>query len=340
MKAARYHSPGPPDALVFEDTPAPEPGPGEVVLKVSACAVNRIDLWARGGRYRTPLPHILGTDIAGEVAKVGPGVSGVEGGLRAAAYPVVSDGTCAYCRQGRPNLCLGRGFVGVATDGGYAEYVRLPAANLVPTGPLDQKLAAAMPVDFGTAWSALASKAKVAQGDTVFVWGAAGGLGHAAVQIAKHLGARVIAGIGDPSKASFVKSLGADHVVDYGSSDVPESVKSLTGGLGASVVFDHVGGDTWSKSIDSLARGGRMVTLGLTSGPTAEVDVRRVYSDELAIMGTYGQSKADLATVLELAAQGKLAPSIQEELPLSSAKAAHEMVESRRVQGKILLLPP
>lgn len=339
MKSVRYHSQGGPEALVYEDAPYPEPGQGEVVLKVVACGVNRIDIWARGGRYKTSLPHIPGTDIAGEVDRVGPGVSGVDRRQGAVVYPVLSDGTCFHCRRGKPNLCLGRGFVGIATDGGYAEFVRVPAANLIPSGGLDLKTAAAMPVDFGTAWSGLASRAKVGPGDTVLVWGAAGGLGHAAVQISKLLGAEVIAAVGDARKAGFVRDLGADQVIDYGAVDIVEAVRSLTGGLGASVVFDHVGGETWGKSIDCLARGGRMIALGLTSGPKSEVDVRRVYSDELTIMGTYGQSKAEVAKVLELAAGGKLSPSVQKLLPLSSAREAHEIVESRNIRGKILLIP-
>jgi NADPH:quinone reductase-like Zn-dependent oxidoreductase len=339
MKAVRFHSTGGPEVLVAEDVPVPSPSRGEVLMEVAACAVNRIDVWARSGRYKTSLPHILGTDIAGVVAEVGPGVEGIDPGVRAVAYPVLSDGSCEYCKQGKPNLCLNRGFVGVATDGGYAEFVKVPSANVIPAGPLDLKLAAAMPVDFGTAWSGLASRAKAGPGDVVLVWGAAGGLGHAAVQVAKLLGATVIAAVGDPGKLDFVRALGADYVVDYGSSDIVGAVKALTGGLGASVVFEHVGGETWGKSIECLARGGRMVTLGLTSGAKAEVDVRRVYSDELSIVGTYGQSRQDISKVLELAAQGKFAPSIQAELPLSSAKEAHEMIESRKVRGKVLLLP-
>ena len=308
------------------------------MVRVAACAVNRLDIWARSGRYPTQLPHILGTDVSGEVVDAGTGVVGVEKGTHVVVYPVISDGTCQFCLKGMPNLCLRRGFVGIATDGGYAELVKVPEANVIPTGTVEPKLAAAMPVDFGTAWSGLA-KAKVGAGDVVLVWGAAGGLGHAAVQISKSLGAEVIAGVNGATKAGFVKSLGADHVIDYGSVDIVEATKSLTGGLGASVVFDHVGGETWGKSVDCLARGGRLVSLGLTSGPKSEVDVRRVYSDELKIMGVYGQSKADIANVLKLAADGKLTPSIYKELPLSSAKEAHEVVESRGVRGKVLLLP-
>jgi NADPH:quinone reductase-like Zn-dependent oxidoreductase len=336
LKAVRYHSTGGPEVLAYEEAATPVPGPGEVLVRVEACGVNRIDIWARSGRYRTALPHILGTDIAGTIESSGPGITA---GSRVVVHPVISDGTCIYCRQGSPNLCLSRRLVGVASDGGYAESVKVPAANLIPAEGLDPKVAAAMPVDFGTAWRGLVEKAGVGRGDTVLVWGAAGGLGHAAVQIARFLGARVIAAVGDDSKAPFVASLGADHVVNHRSQDIVATVRSLTEGLGASVVFDHVGGDTWGKSIDCLSKGGRMVTLGLTAGPRSEVDVRRVYSDELKILGTYGQSKTDIGKVLGLAVSGSLHPSIHKELPLPSAREAHEIIESREVQGKVVLVP-
>ena len=338
MKAVRYHSIGGPGVLSYEDAPTPSPGKGEVRIRVEACAVNRIDIWARSGRYKTALPHILGTDIAGVVDSAGPGTE-FRVGSRVVVYPVLSDGTCVYCRQGSPNLCLARGFVGVAIDGGYAEFVKVPEENLIAADGVDPMKAAAMPVDFGTAWRGLVSRANVSAGDTVLIWGAAGGLGHAAIQIAKLRGATVIGAVGGGTKSQFARSLGADHVVDYTSEEVVAAVRSLTDGLGASVVFDHVGGDTWGKSIDCLARGGRMLTLGLTSGPKSEVDVRRVYSDEITVMGVYGQSKADIEKVLQLEAEGKLNPSIQSELPLSSAQEAHKIIESRGVRGKVILLP-
>jgi NADPH:quinone reductase-like Zn-dependent oxidoreductase len=338
LKAVRYHSPGAPSVLELEDAPSPDFGPGDILLRVKACAVNRIDIWARSGRYKTTLPHILGTDVAGQVVAAGDEVRSVKVGEDGILFPVLSDGTCHQCKEGHPNLCTNRGFIGIATDGGYAELVRAPASNFIPSGAIDPTKAAAMPVDFGTAWSGL-SRVNVREKDTVLVWGAAGGLGHAAVQIAKLMGARVIAVVGDQSKFSFVSSLGADEVLDHSKDDIVSRAKSLTGGEGVTVVVDHVGGDTWEKSIGCLARGGRMVTLGLTSGPKAEVDVRRVYSDELSIVGAYGQTSADISRVLKLASEGKLVPSIYRELPLASAVEAHETVESRSVMGKILLLP-
>lgn len=339
MKAVRYHSTGGPDVLSYEDAPTPIPIDGEALVRVVACGVNRIDVWARSGRYKTPLPHILGTDVAGEVVSVAPSAGGPGPGSRVMLYPVISDGECFYCRSGQPNLCLSRGFVGTAVDGGYAEYVKVPASNLIPVEGFDLETAAALPVNFGTAWGGLAGRARVGPRDTVLVWGAAGGVGHAAVQVSKVLGAKVIAAVGDDGKAPFVRSLGAEHVVNYKSESISERVRSLTDGLGATVVFDHVGGDTWSTSIECLARGGKMVTLGLTSGAKSEVDVRRVYQDELSIMGIYGQSKEDLLQVLRLAREGRLKPAVQRRLPMSSAREAHVTLEAREVLGKILLIP-
>lgn len=325
--------------MAYGDAVDPVPGPGEALVRVRACGVNRIDIWARSGRYKTSLPHILGTDVAGEVVSVSGGSTGVSEGGPVIVYPVLSDGKCAYCLQGMPNRCLSRGFVGVASDGGYAELVKVPVGNLIPLEGLDFKTAASLPVNFGTAWRGLAVHAAVGPNDTVLVWGAAGGLGHAAIQVAKYLGARVIAVVGNEKKTKFVESQGADLTVNHRTEDMVEKVRAFTDGLGATVAFDHVGGDTWARSTECLARGGRMVTLGLTLGPKSEVDVRRVYSDELSIIGTYGQLKEDLQQVLKLAQDGKLKPSIYRELPLSSARQAHEIVESRDVQGKILLLP-
>ncbi|MDG6942185.1 MAG: zinc-binding dehydrogenase [Nitrososphaerota archaeon] len=338
MKAARYHSPGGPDVLTYESVETPKLDRGEVLLKVAGCSVNRLDVWARSGRYQTRLPHAPGTDIAGEVVSCGPGTK-VAPGLKAVVYPVISDGTCAYCRRGDRNLCVARGFVGIATEGGYAEQVVVPEANLIPADGIDPEAAAAIPVDFGTAWRGLSSLARAGKDDTVLVWGAAGGLGHAAVQIAKLVGAKVIAVVGNDEKADFVRSLGADLVINHRSQNVVEETRSFTDGIGASVVFDHVGGDTWGVSLASLARGGRMLTLGLTSGAKFEVEVRHIYTDELKIMGVYGQFVADIKEVLRLTREGKLMPKIHEVIPLESARRAHELIESREVRGKIVLVP-
>jgi NADPH:quinone reductase-like Zn-dependent oxidoreductase len=339
VKAAVFHSPGGLEVLSYEEAPDPKPGAGEAVVRVKACGVNRIDIWVRSGRYKANLPHVLGTDVAGEVEALGPGTTGLERGTPVVVYPVLSDGTCPYCLMGAPNRCISRGLVGVASDGGYAEFVKVPASCLMELRGLDFKTAAALPVNFGTAWNGLFSRARVGPGDTVLVWGAAGGLGHAAIQVSKHLGARVIAAVSSDEKLSFVESLGADVGINYAGSNIVEEVRAATEGYGATVVFDHIGGDTWATSLECLAKGGRLVTVGLTSGPRSDVDVRRVYQDELGIVGTYSCRKEELIAVLELTAKGKFRPAVKAELPLHSASEAHKILESRAIQGKILLVP-
>jgi NADPH:quinone reductase-like Zn-dependent oxidoreductase len=339
VNAVRFHTQGGPEVLIFEEAPTPKLSPGEVLVRVRATGVNRIDIWVRNGRYKTYVPHILGTDVAGEVSEVAPGVTNVKKGDRVVLYPVLSDGTCRYCRAGRPNRCVNIGLLGSAADGGYAEFVKVPSGNVVGIEELDFKVAAALPVNFGTSWNALVSRTTVGPGDEVLVWGAGSGLGHAAIQIAKLFGARVIATAGNEDKLKLARSLGADHTINHNTEDVPETVKKLTDGLGATVVFDHIGGDTWSKSLDSLAKGGTLISIGLTSGPTSNVDVGKFYRSELNLAGTYAFRKQDLTSVLKLASEGRLKPHIYREFPLEAAQEAHRILERRQQFGKILLLP-
>jgi len=339
LKATIFRQPGGPEVLSYEDVPDPSPRPGEVLVKVKACGVNRVDIWVRSGRYQSSLPHILGTDIAGEVAEVGAGIREEVSGQRVLVYPVLSDGSCQYCLQGMPNRCVSRGLVGVASNGGYADYAVVPADNLVDIGNLDFVTAATLPTNFGIVWNSLVSRAKVGPGDTVLVWGAAGGVGYAAVQVSKLLGAKVIAAVGSDEKMKFVLSQGADAAINYNTQDLLDQVRILTEGKGASLVLDHVGGETWPTSLDCLARGGRLVAVGLTSGAKSEVDVRRVYQDELSIIGAWTCRREDLAEVLRFVAGNKLRPSVFKELPLKDAQRAHEILESRWVQGKMVLVP-
>jgi NADPH:quinone reductase-like Zn-dependent oxidoreductase len=324
--------------LVEEDVPVPELRPGEVLVKVAACGVNRIDIWIRNGRYESNPPHILGADIAGEVESVGAGTK-FEIGKSVVVYPALSDGTCRFCLEGFPNRCVSGGLVGRASDGGYAEYVRVPAANLVDAGDLDLHFAAALPVNFGTAWSALVERATVRPDDSVLVWGAAGGLGHAAVQVAKMLGAQVIGVAGGEEKRNFVMGNGANHFIDHTSEDVAARAKEITGGLGVDLVFDDVGGDTWGQSLASLAKGGTVLSAALTTGASSSVDVGRLYRNELGIVGVFSFRRETLTRVLQLASAGSIKPRIFRELPLGSAREAHEILESRKVEGKILLIP-
>ena len=260
-------------------------------------------------------------------------------GSQVVAYPVLRDRTCRYCKTGRPNRCEKIGLLGVAADGGYAQYVKLHAEDLLPIRGLDFKTAAALPVNFGTAWNGLVTRARVKAGDSVLVWAAGSGLGYAAVQVAKLFGAKVIATAGSDAKLELAMSHGADYAINHSKEDVPEKVRALTGGYGADIVFDHVGAETWQKSIMALAKGGVLVSLGVTTGEESGVNIGRVYRSELTLTGTYAFTTDDLTKVLKLASQRRLAPHIYKELPLNSAGEAHRILEAREQFGKILLIP-
>lgn len=339
MKAVRFHRTGGPEVLQYEDAPDPVLQDGEVLVRVRACGVNRIDVWFRTGRYRSHLPHILGADVSGEVAAVSRGCGDIAVGERVVLYSVLSDGKCRFCLAGQRNRCLNIGFVGGAIDGGYAEYVKVPCYNVLRVERLDFAAAAALPVAFGTAWNALVSTSRVGPEDTVLVWGGGSGLGHAAVQIARLLGSKVIATAGDQSKLEKVREIGASYTINHNTEDVVLRVSEITGGDGVSVVFDHIGGGTWDKSLSVLRKGGKLLSLGVTTGESASIEIGRLYRNELKVMGVYAYTKEDLSSVLKLAEEGRLKPHIHREIPLSMAQEAHSLLESRRLFGKLLLIP-
>jgi alcohol dehydrogenase len=204
---------------------------------------------------------------------------------------------------------------------------------------LDFAAAAALPVAFGTAWNALVSTSRVGPEDTVLVWGGGSGLGHAAVQIARLLGSKVIATAGDQSKLEKVREIGASYTINHNTEDVVLRVSEITGGDGVSVVFDHIGGGTWDKSLSVLRKGGKLLSLGVTTGESASIEIGRLYRNELKVMGVYAYTKEDLSSVLKLAEEGRLKPHIHREIPLSMAQEAHSLLESRRLFGKLLLIP-
>ncbi|MEM0118567.1 MAG: zinc-binding dehydrogenase [Conexivisphaerales archaeon] len=339
MKAVRFHSPGGPEVLTYEDIPEPVPGEGEAIVRVRTCGVNRLDISLRSGRYKTQLPRILGTDVAGTVEQVGEGVKRVRPGDKVIIYPVISDGTCRYCMEGKRNECVNIGLLGAVADGGYAELLRIQADNLIRFEGIDFDVAASLPVNFATAWNGLVSKAKVGADDTVLVWGASSGLGHAGVQIAKMHGAKVIATAGNDSKLRRAKELGADYLINHSSEDVVEKVKEYTDGLGASIVFDHAGSETWPKSLASLRKNGILLSLGITTGADSMISIPQVYRNELRVYGVYAFTYFELYTIVGLAVEKRLKPVIDSKFSLSEARTAHMRMESREHFGKILLNP-
>jgi|DewCreStandDraft_2_1066082.scaffolds.fasta_scaffold06666_4 NADPH:quinone reductase-like Zn-dependent oxidoreductase len=340
MHAVRMHQHGGPEVLVYEDAPDPRPGPLDVRVRVRAVALNHIDLWVRRGlpRLRLQFPHILGADIAGVVDAVGEGVEGVAPGDAVVLSPGVSCGQCRWCIAGDDTLCPRFSIFGEHIPGGYAEFVVAPRANVLPKpARLDFVRAAAVPLVFLTAWNMLVTHARLRSGETVLIWGAGSGVGSAAIQIARLYHARVIATAGADWKLERARALGAEAVVNHSTEDVYEAVRRLTDRRGVDVVFDHVGAASWETSLRVLARGGRLVTCGATTGAQAPTDIRYIYGRQLSIFGTWVGAKRELLEVMVHVEAGRLDPVVHAVLPLAEARAAHEMLERREQFGKVVL---
>ena len=342
MRAVTIRQHGGPEVLVEEQLPDPEPGPGQVRVRVEAVAMNHLDIWVRQGLPGLKLhyPHILGSDIAGEIDKLGDGVAGVTVGQKIVVNPGVSCGRCRECLLGRDNLCRDYGILGEHRDGGYADYLVIPVANVLPRpANLSVAEAAAFPLTMLTAWQMLVKKAQVVPGETVLVLGAASGVGTAAVQIAKLLGARVIATATSDDKLERARSLGADDGINTQREDLVEGVRARTGKRGVDVVFEHIGKALFAKAILAAARGGRIVTCGATTGYDATIDLRHVYFRQIAILGSTMGSKGDLHDICAHVAAGRLRPVVDRVLPLSQVREAHQLLSERQQFGKIVLSP-
>ena len=343
MKAVIMSEHGGPGVLRYTEVPNPTIEPNEVLVRVRACALNHLDIWVRGGLpgVSIPMPHILGSDIAGEVAQVGAQVAGVQIGERVLLCPGISCGHCPQCFAGNDSQCRQYTLFGYMVDGGYAEYVRSPAVNVIPIpNGLSYEQAAAVPLVFLTAWHMLIARAALKPAEDVLILGAGSGVGSAAIQIAKVTGARVIATAGSEEKLAKARGLGADDVILHSKQDIAVEVKRLTNRRGVDVVFEHVGQATWEQSIRSLAVGGRLVTCGATTGYEGKIDIRYLFTRHLSIFGSYMGSKAELFSVLELVGRGLLKPVIDTIMPLAQAAGAHKHLESREQFGKIVLRVP
>lgn len=342
MKAIRFHQFGGVEVLKYEDAPDPKPGPGEALVRVKASGVNHLDLYVRAGSYATlpKLPHISGSEAAGEVAEVGEGVAGLSAGQAVAMAPWMFCGRCEYCLAGEETVCLRTETVGVLRNGSYAEYMVLPAVNLIPMPPgVSFEAAAAVTLATVTAWHMLMGKAKVGPGEKVLVHAAGSGIGSAALQIAKLAGAWVVATAGSDDKLAKAKELGADEVVNYNRQDFQEEVKRLTDGRGVDVVAEHIGQTTWEKSIGCLARNGRLVTCGVTTGGEGKMNIRYLFSLQASLLGSRGGTRADVRQVLNLVAAGKLKPVIHRVYPLQEVAEAQRTMEERKNFGKLILVP-
>lgn len=342
MKAVVIHEHGDVEKLKIEDVETPVPGPDEVLIQVKAVALNHLDLWVRKGvpGQRMPLPMIPGCDIAGVVKKAGSFVKGVKTGDRVVVSPGVSCGRCAVCLSGRDNLCASYGIIGENRDGGCAEYVSVPGVNVIPIpGKLSFNEAAAIPLCFLTAWHMLVARAQVKPGEVVLIHAAGSGVGSAGIQIARLLGARVIATAGTDAKLKKARELGAAETINYRKLDFYEEVKRITHRQGLDVIFDHIGAATWAHNIRSLRMGGRLVICGVTSGFEVATDIRYIFFRRLSILGSTMGTKGELLQVMSLMERGDLKPVIDSTYPLEEIGLAHRRMQERKAFGKIIINP-
>jgi NADPH:quinone reductase-like Zn-dependent oxidoreductase len=340
MRAIRFHEYGGPEVLRYEEVADPVPRLDQVLVRVKACAMNHLDLWVRKGTTKSPLPHIPGSDVAGEVVEVGKYVTGLGSGQRVLLAPMTFCNHCAQCAAGRQNMCRGFSVFGNAVDGGDCELIAVPQVSVIPIpDQLSFDQAASIPLVFVTAWHMLTGRARIRPGYTVLVLGGGSGVGTAAIQICKLFNATVITTAGDENKLEKTRALGADYGINHYQQKISDEVGRITNKEGVDIVFEHVGKATWEESLKSLKPGGTLVTCGATTGPEAAIDLRFVYSRQFSILGSYMGTMGELHEVLQHVFSGKLKPVIDRTFPLKDARAAHQRMEKSEMFGKIVLNP-
>jgi len=342
MKAVQLIEHGAPGQLVCRDVADPVAASDEVIVRVRACGLNRLDLWMEEGSLpgTPPLPRIPGGEISGEIIALGSGVVHWRTGDRVAVQSNLFCGECEFCKRGEESLCLKGRLLGVHRDGGFAEKVSVPERALVRMPDrVDFETSAALTLASSTAMHMLTHRAQVRIGDWVLVIGGASGVGAGAIQIAKHLGARVISTGSTVAKRNFAAGLGAEAVVDLGDADWPAEVRRITGKRGVDLVVEHVGGEVLAKCFDCLARGGTIVTCGATAGREAPLKLWPFFVKEQKLVGSYGRHREDILAALEWAAAGKLKAAIGGIYPLGETRAAFDALRQRQVMGKVIVKP-
>lgn len=342
MKAAYFKEHGGADKILHGDYPDPVPEAHEVVIRVRACALNQVDMLLLDGRFPPPegLPHVNGCEVTGTLEPGGAGVKGLEPGQRVIVFPGFSCGQCDFCLRGERTVCLRYGYLGAHRDGGYAELVKVPAANVLALpDAVSFEQGAAVPLAMLTSWHALVAQAGVRPGQTVLVQAAGSGVGSAAIQIARLCGARVMTTVGSDDKRELARALGAEHVVNYRTQDFVEESRRWTGKRGVDVVVEHIGGETFERSVYALGRLGTLITIGSHDTHWGRLDLRHVYSKNLRIVGTNLGTIPELRQVLDHVVAGRLRPVIDRAFPLRDAGVAVQYVLDRKNKGKVLLLP-
>jgi NADPH:quinone reductase-like Zn-dependent oxidoreductase len=342
MKAVRFHEYGGPEVLRYEDVPDPEPGPGDVVIRVRAVGLNHVDVDMRNGTSRLPLelPHTLGFELGGEIAAVGEEVGSFSPGDRVTPLYQVACRRCDACLAGRQQFCEQLGMLGVQRAGGYAELIVVPAGSVlkIPDG-LSFDAAASTQTTFATAWHCLITRAELRAGETVLVSAAGSGVGSAGLQVALRAGARVIVSAGSDEKLARARELGADAGINYREEDLAARVLEETGGRGVDVVLEHVGGEVFSQSLEAVATGGRVVVCGGHAGEVVPLDLIQLFRREWSVIGCARATEAEIGRVIEMVARGDFEPTISEHFPLEAAADAHRAMEDRRQFGKLILHP-
>jgi NADPH:quinone reductase-like Zn-dependent oxidoreductase len=340
MKAIRLHEFGGPEVLRYEDIPDPKPRKDQVLVRIRACSLNHLDIWVRKGLPGVKLPHILGSDTAGEIVEIGEYVTGFKAGQRVLLAPMIFCNHCVKCAAGLQNQCREFAVLGNAVDGGNCELIAIPAVNVIPIPEsLDFNQAASVPLVFLTAWHMLVRRAVIRQGQTVLVLGGGSGVGIAAIQIAKLFHARVITTAGDETKLDKARGLGADFGINHYKQKISEEVRKITAKEGVDIVFEHVGTATWEESMKSLKHGGTIVTCGATTGFDAKFDLRFLFARQLSFLGSYMGTMGDLYDVLGHVFAGRLKPVVDKVFPLKDTRAAHEYMETSQMFGKIVINP-
>ena len=344
MRAVRLHDAGggKTELRLDNDVPVPTPKAGEVLLAVRACGLNQVDLLTRDGQTpQTPaMPHISGTEVAGDVVEVGPGVTQWSVGDRVVLDPILSCGECPSCLRGATNMCVRGRVFGVQTPGGYAERVVAPAKQLLRLpDSLSYAQAAAAAVTGPTAWHMLRRRADIRIGEDVLIIAAGSGIGVIGMQIAALAGARVIATAGSEDKVRQALEMGAHFAVNHRDPTWADQVRKWTGGRGVDVVFEHVGKATWEGSLRALARGGRLVTCGGHSGFQVDINLWHLFVKEQTLIGSFAGTRQDFLDVMRLVEQGKIRPVVQETFALEDVARAQGMLDARQVFGKLLLDP-
>lgn len=343
MKAIAFHEHGGIEVLQTAELPVPDVGRNDVLVRVRAVALNHLDLFVRKGLpgLHLDMPHILGSDIAGEVVAVGEDVTRRQTGDRVLLNPTLSCGTCALCLRGEDNYCRQFGVIGEHVRGGYAQYIAVPARNVYPLpGKLPFADAAAIPLVYATAWRMIVTQARVRPGEIVLILGIGGGVASAALQVARVMGAEVWVTSGSDEKLKKAQALGATQTFNYSQEDWGAAVWERSGRRGVDVVLDNVGQATWSSSLRTLRTGGRLVTCGATTGPQGSTNINLVFWRQLQIFGSTMSTQGEFQDMLRQVEIGRLRPVVDRVLPLESAQTAHRLLEAGEQFGKIVLAVP